>query len=106
MIRNYFEDLLQVCKVVDATSDSTSIDLGVPQGSVLGQLLFLIYINDLTWNGELNSLLFTDDTTLSESGNNLDERILGLGRKLDPLLVWIEHNQLMIISKIKDIKFY
>ena len=45
-------------------SDWTSIKAGVPQGSVLGPLLFLIYINDLTDNIESDMRLFADDSSL------------------------------------------
>ena len=45
-------------------SDYSSIESGIPQGSVLGPLLFLVYINDLERNIKSNIKLFADDTML------------------------------------------
>ena len=46
------------------SSDWQSINAGVPQGSVLGPLLFFIYINDITENLQSDCLLYADDTSI------------------------------------------
>ena len=56
-------------------SDWLSVTSGVPQGSILGPLLFLAYINDLRYSVTCNSDLFADDTVLHrfiENGSDCD----------------------------------
>ena len=62
----------QFVKIGDETSNYQSITCGVPQGSVLGPLLFLIYINDLSGSSTVADFhLFADDTNLFFSHKNL-----------------------------------
>jgi hypothetical protein len=70
--------------------------LGVPQGSVLGPLFFLLMINDLAFIIELMCKLFADDTTLGDFDNDLDRLIKRFVEKLKVLLEWCYYNKLDI----------
>jgi len=61
---NYLSDRLQRVTTEGYHSQFKGINAGVPQGSVLGPLLFLLYINDITDNVSTNIKLFADDTSL------------------------------------------
>ncbi|KAF2345019.1 Reverse transcriptase domain [Trinorchestia longiramus] len=66
-IQNWLTSRTQRVVIHDETSDSTLVTSGVPQGSVLGPLLFIIYINDLDVGIISKINKFADDTKLSQS---------------------------------------
>ena len=64
LLQNYLDDRKQRVVINGSYSDYSNIESGVPQGSVLGPLLFLVYINDLERNIKSNIKFFADDTML------------------------------------------
>ena len=77
------------CVVVDGVK-STLLDIqaGVPQGSRLGPLLFLIYINDIVDGLESEILIFADDCSLLASGVDFAETAEQLNRDLNKISTW------------------
>ena len=79
------------------TSDPYSIEFGVPQGSCLGPLLFLVYCNDLPKTLDFcNSILFADDTTLYKTHENLVYLKWCLEEELRGLMDWFKANKLTL----------
>ncbi len=77
------------CVVVDGvTSSLLDTNAGVPQGSRLGPLLFLIYINDIVADIESEILIFADDTTLLASGKDPSETSAQINRDLEKISAW------------------
>ena len=98
LMANYFTDRRQLVKYKGNLSDSSSILLGVPQGSILGPLFFLIFINDLAFDfvENENLELFADDTTITGTGCSVKDSIINLGDDVNKLLNWSNNNHLSI----------
>ena len=85
---NYLHNRTQAVVIKGQKSDYLNITAGVPQGSVLGPTLFLIYINDLTYSIESIIKLFADDTSMYLSLNENPARALTLNSDLDKIKAW------------------
>ena len=72
---SYLTDRKQFVSINKSSSPLLNITLGVPQGSILGPLLFILYINDLPLSSKFLSLLFADDTTLLLTHTNINKLI-------------------------------
>ena len=104
--RNYLTKRKQYVSVNGINSNLKQLYCGVPQGSVLGPLLFLIFINDLPNSTNLFSLLFADDTTFQLSGSSPTELFAIANLELSKTAKWFQANKLTLnVSKTKYILF-
>ena len=91
---------------ISYTSNNLTLQCGVPQGSILGPLLFLIYVNDLHLATSLPVLSYADDTTIYYSHSNLSVLYNTINTELEKIYKWLCSNRLLLnINKTKFIVF-
>ena len=107
LFRSYLSDRSQYVSYNGVRSSTKSITCGVAQGSILGSLLFLIYINDL-YNVCRDSvpMLFADDTNLFYKGNKMENLVKIINGELENISLWLKINKLSLnIKKTHFIMF-
>ena len=107
MLRTYLTNRHQYVEYNGSKSETKSISIGVPQDSILGPLLFLIYINDLLRVSRVFSvLMYADDTTLYCNLNNANSDII-LNNELCIISDWLSSNKLSLnVKKTKYMVFH
>ncbi len=104
--KNYLVGRSQYVDINGSKSDPLEIDISVIQGSTLGPILFLCYINDFFTATSLFSVLFADDTTCLGKGNNLKELTAYVNVELQKISNWFRANKMAVnTSKTKFIVF-
>ena len=96
VFRSYLSNRKQKTCIGDIVSDLDIIEWGVPQGSVLGPLLFLIFINDIPNASELGTWLFADDTALVDSAESLSLLEFRMNTQVEKVQAWILANKLSV----------
>ncbi len=100
---SYLGSRTQVTRIGNVTSEPGSLSCGVPQGSILGPLLFITYINSLpeALDG-FNTFLYADDTAILTTGDSPEAIATNLNEALSKASDWMTMNKLSLnVSKTK-----
>ena len=93
--KNYLTNRKQCVQIDQVKSDWKDVQLGVPQGSILGPILFLIYMNDIPMSAlEAIFLLFADDTSIVATGKTEKEAAEKMNQILQKVELWFVQNKL------------
>ena len=100
VIKNFFTSYLsnrkQYVHIDNYNSQLKDINVGVPQGSTFGPLLFLIYINNLPNSIDCATRLFADDTCLIVKAPTINETEVKLNSELNKVSAWMLANNLTL----------
>ena len=91
--KSYLNERQQYVNFQGTESQTKCVTCGVPQGSIIGPLLFILYINYMNnVSNKIFPILFADDTTVLIEGNNLDVISTSLNSELDRINTWLKSN--------------
>ena len=101
--QSYLSDRTRRCNVTGSLSTTSAVTCGVPQGSILGPLLFLMYINDLpNCLRDAAPRMFADDTNITLSAKTVADLKLAVTSELNNLTCWLRANILCLnVAKTK-----
>jgi hypothetical protein len=109
--KSYLKNRKQYTEIDNNASPHELITTGVPQGSILGPLLFLIYINDLSRSTKFKSIMFADDTTLYSTLEHFDNTSMNMltksiNNEVKNVSNWLAINKLSLnVQKTKAMFF-
>jgi len=101
--RSYLQNRQQYVTINSAKSQLKETTCGVPQGSILGPILFIIYMNDINASTSLKLLSYADDTTIYSSHTEVTKLFSNLNNELPSLDDWFRANKLAL--NVKKTKF-
>ena len=106
--KSYLTNRGQFVDLAGTLSPKQEINCGVPQGSILGPLLFLIYVNDMcrVIDNTCNLYLYADDSALAVNGKNILEIESCLNKNINNISSWLQENRLSLhLGKTECILF-
>ena len=105
-LQSYLNDTKQVCFVNDQTSSARKIICGIPQGSILGPLLFLLYINDMPDILEKTTpCLYANEAQIHSSSHDYNTLVKNLNMDLANIQKWLAKNKLKSHAKKTKVMF-
>ena len=96
IMKSYLTNRQQFTKIRNKHSTKQNINCGIPQGFLLGPLLFILYINNLPSASLFSSTLFADDTLLSMADKHLDTLEKRVNSELKLIDDWLQNNKLSL----------
>ena len=95
-LRDYLSQREKYTVINGVPSENTKVAHGIPQGSVLGPILFALYTSDLPKAvNTATTFLYADDTTMYCVGESVDQVTATLNKALEELALWCKHNSLV-----------
>lgn len=95
-IASYLQNRKQIVTIGKNRSEEKTINVGVPQGSILAPILFIIFINDLPSNINDTTIMYADDTNIFISGESLEEVSQRAGNVVQYVHNWCSDNGLLL----------
>ena len=103
LFQSYLSNRKQYTEIEDTTSTILPIQVGVPQGSILGPILFIIYVNDLPQcSNKFDFIMYADDTTLSstiDSFSDINSNASAdslINAEIGKVIEWLKINKLSL----------
>ena len=96
MVENYLKGRKQFISFEHNSTKKATVTCGVPQGSILGPLLFLLYVNDLHHASKVvNPIMFRDDTNLFFSHSDINILFEKMNKEMTDVSNWFNANKLL-----------
>ena len=96
MLKSYLSERTFHVKIADEISDICEIKAGIPQGSVLGPILYTIFTYDVPVNDDITLASYADDTAILYSDQSSYDASVIVQRELDILQIWLKRSKIEI----------